>query len=373
MNKFYKYFQTLLLSIALPLSILIASCGHQEQPIVVATRAPIQSLSQVLDLYEYKEPTEKKALEYLLQQAGIIAPESTLETHFPTRHDEQELLNDILTLVQETQKHFTMRAGTKERWEVTPATWMQPNNQTEIMTTLKRLKATDDVEPIIKHPDAICILGSTFKTMQTRLAYAQKLFDNGVSTKQFILLVGERKATINVDGNEEELRSIAEEYGINDLKKLTETHLGNKAYTLSKIYNKLPMHVIDTPAGNLPRPTTETTIMELTLWLRQHPEIKTVVFISNQPHVLYQTAVIAEVLKNKRAKINFEIVGPAIEKNTQTHSLIEALGAYIWAKTPSVIESLEIKIERDTLIKSFKALYEKNPAISKRINQLCNK
>ena len=369
MNKLYSYYRTLLLALTLPVSFFITSCGHQS---TVAPQTQAKSLSQALDLYGYKKPEEKKALEYLLQQAGIIASEKTLSDRFPARSNQQEILGDILDLVQLTQTYLSLRSGNKERWEVTPSVWMEQSDKKTILEKLKTLQVINSVYPTIKNPDAICILGSTFKSIKERLAYVSKLLSEGIKTKQLILLVGERRASINVDGNEAELQAVAQEFGINDLSQLTETHLGKKAYQTSAIYNKLPIHVIDTPSGNLPRPTTETTIMELNTWLQGHSEIQTIVFISNQPHVRYQTAIITEVLTRLHTSITFDIVGSAINKDIQTHSLIEALGSYLWAKTPLIIEELGIQIEREDLKQSFKKLYEKNPVLLQHINQLCD-
>ena len=124
----------------------------------------------------------------------------------------------------------------------------------------------------------------------------------------------------------------------------------------------MPTYVIDTPAGVLPRPTTQTTIIELVKWLKQHEEIKTITFVSNQPYVKYQEAVIREVIKNLNAEIEIEVVGSACsDENAQP--IIEALGSYIFAVTPEILIKFGGKITDPALIESFKALYAKQPLI----------
>ena len=103
----------------------------------------------------------------------------------------------------------------------------------------------------------------------------------------------------------------------------------------------MPTYVIDTPAGDLPRPTTQTTILELIKWLKHYDEIKNIIFVSNQPFVKYQESIISSVFKIHDASINVEVVGPEVlftEREVQP--IIEALGSYIWVQTPTALLKL---------------------------------
>jgi hypothetical protein len=203
------------------------------------------------------------------------------------------LLEDILDFIQQTQEHFILRKGNQERWEVQASDWMGKNTD-EITKSVKELGFVEEITPMQKEIDAICILGSTFSSIQKRINYAGELIiRRQLTAKNLILLAGERKVSVNVDGDEQQLLQIAKKYNIDDLHKLTETHLIQAAYENSTIYNKLQTFVIDTPAGNLPRPTTETTIVELLKWQSTHKDIKRIIFVSNQPYVKYQEAIIS--------------------------------------------------------------------------------
>jgi len=76
------------------------------------------SLSEILDFYGFKTSTQKEALEFLMQKAGILTSTESFNTLFPKRADPNLLFLDLLKFVQLTQQHFTIRTGNQERWEV---------------------------------------------------------------------------------------------------------------------------------------------------------------------------------------------------------------------------------------------------------------
>ncbi len=329
------------------------------------------SLWDVLDYYGLNQPEQKEALQFIMQKAGIIKPTSSFMSTFPKRNNTSLLFKDILSFVELTQKHFTIRSGTQERWEIAPPQWTQ-ENQEEILKALIKLNITNEVTPTFLDPSVICVLGSTMNSMISRLQYIGSVLNkNTLKAKYLVLLVGKRKVTIGVDGAEEALRKIAKKYHISDLSKLTETHLMREAYSNSNIFNKLPTDIIDTPAGNLPRPTTETTVHELCGWLRAHPNVDSIIFISNQPYIKYQEAIINEVFKRENIIIKFEVVGPEVGLNkAKTQNLLEALGSQIWAQTPSVIARTKISTDDQSLKDAFIKLYAKQPLIYKNVESL---
>lgn len=163
---------------------------------------------------------------------------------------------------------------------------------------------------------------------------------------------------------------IAKKYDIDNLSKLTETHLIKSIYENSELYNKLQTFIIDTPAGDLSRPTTETTLHELVKWLSRHQDIKRIIFVSNQPYVKYQEAVITQVLKRSSPYIIFEVVGPEIAKDIKVLNLVEGIGSYIWAETPSIVSQLGKVIANEELLQEFKKLYGKNALMYSDIENL---
>jgi hypothetical protein len=93
------------------------------------------------------------------------------------------------------------------------------------------------------------------------------------------------------------------------------------AFEESTLYHKFKTSIIDTPAGNLSRPTTETTLKELLKWLDARKDIKKITFVSNQPYIKYQEAIIAQVLKS-HASISYEVIGPKVEKDIKTFEIV---------------------------------------------------
>jgi hypothetical protein len=71
-----------------------------------------------------------------------------------------------------------------------------------------------------------------------------------------------------------------------------------------------------------------------------------VLFVSNQPNVWYQCALIADIMPSN---VDFEVVGPKTNsKNIQTseniQTLVGALGSYLWAAMPRVMKDLGIQV-----------------------------
>lgn len=98
------------------------------------------------------------------------------------------------------------------------------------------------------------------------------------------------------------------------------------------------------------------------MWLEQHPDIQHITFISDQPHVHYQSAVIQATLHALRSNITFEVVGPEASKNTKLSSIFSALGSYIWSATPNVLRELDIQAD-EALQQKYRSLYQSQPLV----------
>lgn len=331
------------------------------------------SLWQLLDAYGFSRSEQKQAIVYLLEQSGVQEADVWLHTSHKTP---DELLANIIKFLEITQKNFTIRTGVQERWDIDPAQWMMvKENQQDILVALTALGLTNAVAPTFKQRDVICILGARNSAMQTRLAYAGGLYANReLPAAELVLLAGERYVTfdkehISIDGTEVELSTLAKKIGKSDVKEITETDLIYEAYIHSELFGKMPVTVIDTPRGNLPRPTTETTIIELIRWLRKHPEVRSITFVSNQPHVEYQKAVIEMVFKRENMDTKIEVIGPefklAADKDRATYikDLVAALGSQIYAVTPGIVEKLDLDVDDPSLKARFIELYKKQPLI----------
>lgn len=335
------------------------------------------SLEEFLDLDQAK----KEALATLLQKSEIIKADQSFEQAFPKRKTKEELIKDLLYILQQTQEKFTARKANQERWEIAPPSWLDKLDEQESEIIFTTLKCTQAIEPQLKTPDAVCILGALHPTMCLRCSYAEKLInDKIVTTKKLILLTGERYITVDakVDGDKEAVKKIAQRQNIKKLEELTETNLLVDIYQNSTLNNRLPTLIVNTPCGDLPRPTTESTLTELLKKLKEYPEIKTVLFISNQPYVAYQAAIIKTVLSALNAKIEAEIVGAEYaekERNPKPKDKISAIvatiGSTLWASAPLALEEQELTIEEPEQIEAFCKLYKNNPTLLKKIKTLC--
>lgn len=332
-------------------------------------RTDVYSLRETLNDYGFKKSSQKQALEDLMRYANIIKANQSFQNFYPRRYRYSKLLKDILSFVQATQQYFTLREDAQERWEVKAAEWTL-SNKARIIEDLRTLGFVEAIPPTLMQSDAICILGTTFNDIKERIDFvAQYLGSGKLKTENIILLAGERKVSVGADGLEQDLLAIAAKHNISGLEKLTETHLMQTAFEDSAINAKFKTFIIDTPAGDLPRPTTETTLKELLKWLDAHKDIKKITFVSNQPYIKYQEAIIAQALKS-HPDISYKVIGPEVKKDIKTFEIVEGLGSYIWAKTPWVIFNSGKFSNDEKLFQEFKKLYSKNPLIYSDIESL---
>ena len=331
---------------------------------------PSYSLLDVLDYYGFSESQQKQSLEDLMKRSGIIKPTETFMTIFPKRKEFPKLLEDVVRFVELTQQHFTVRTGTQERWEVQPTAWMTKDVE-EIRADLEKLNITREVKPTDFNPDVVAVFGATLPGMRARFNYLDKLYtQNDLKFNFLVLLTGERKVTIGIDGTEQELIEIAEKYNT-IVEQLTETTLMREAYSATDISKTVPIEKlivinnrarVDSKTGQTIRPTTETTVQELCDVVEEKLKsssdsvaINSFLFISSQPYVNYQELTVNKVIEQKLPEKNFQIqvVGDEVkEVSTKTNQRsIGALGTQIWAQTSVVLPELEVlykdKIRKD--------------------------
>jgi hypothetical protein len=318
------------------------------------------SLWKILDFYGFDRLEQKQALQLLMQKAKIIKPTESFNALFPVRNNDSLLFSDLIIFLSLLQKHFIIRKGTQERWAMQNVPWMEENPQ-EILAALMKLDIMEEIAPTFVKPDALCVLGARKNYMAVRLAYADKLLNNGILQQEnshLILLTGQRKAIIGVDGTKDELVYISKKQNVKSIADLTETDLIKELYSHCSMAAKsvIPT-LIDTPANGSSRPTTETTVEKLCAWLRRHSNVKQIVFISNQPHIKYQAAIIKKVFKQEKIRVAFEISGPKIPPAVNIQEMISALGSQILAQTSEVITAASLEPRNKHLIKQLKAIY----------------
>lgn len=300
--------------------------------LILLPQLVLASAWQDLNNFGFDTKEKKQALITIMEITGITDAKNVLKT------------KDICDFVTITQQYFNLRKDRKEYWQVTIPEWMKdPSKQQKVIRALQTLNMLSAVPSKFPQRDAIVVLGATKQTMEVRLDYAATL----LPAKQLILLTGERYVTpdhdgLYLDGTKAELEALAKDLH-KKYSQLTETDVFVAAYKASALYNKLPLTVIDVPKADLPRPTTATTVEALVKWLQKHPEVQSITFISNQPHVAYQKAVISRILMQQKMSINFDVVGPAypVDNKDPVHTLVEgvgALGAQIYAVSTCVLD-----------------------------------
>jgi hypothetical protein len=322
------------------------------------------------DFYGFFGAEKTSAFESLCQKAGLLQAGKG----FGTAPSHEQFIKDLVTFVGQTQEKFVVRTGRQERWDVGPLQWMSQAPEA-IKANLKTLGFLDAVFPQDSQPDAVCVLGATRPTMENRVAYLVRLMEEGrLKTPHLVLLTGERYVTPGVDGTVQELQALARKCGKTKWQQLTETDLLKEIYQRSPLAKQthLQVHVIHTPQSVTPdgtalRPTTQSTTVDLSKWQKKHPAIEKIVFVSNQPHVAYQEAVIRTVLRGKKSPLRVEVIGEAFGAKTQGKNigfLVGALGSYLWAVTPLLLANQTVAFPLSAEEKQgFRTLYAKQPLV----------
>ena len=290
----------------------------------------------LLDWYGFKSPKQKKAITFLLKQTEIDGKNPVINGHL-TKSD----LSEIMTLVNRTQKQWVRRAPKQERWDVVKNDYA-PEQKKTMLRCLKILGVVHARFPLKSSTSsAICVLGATGPAMNKRLKFLECCIEKGLFRRQNILLLsGERPLQSRVD--DPEYNDLIQKKGPNSKEVGLERDLLQHLYDSSpSAKHQWPVIVIHGKKGDLPRATTESTVKTLLNWLKKHPEIKTIVFISSQPYALYQKAIIGSVFKSCGSDLNVQVVGDGA-KPKEVHQLLAELGSYIWAITPSVLSSIPL-------------------------------
>ncbi len=278
------------------------------------------NLEEVLDSFGFVGKERQDAFKFICEKAGV---------HLPERFGTHELFQ----LVASTQERFVNRADKQERWETTDLDWMGQDVKL-LNESFAELGFVGAVYPNKMHYDAVCILGARRSEMEKRIKFVERLVARGHDFDRVVLLTGERYATVGVDGTAEEIEEIAQHFGISS-SEVTEAYIFKYLYEQSCL-NKgdFTLVVIDTPARDGRRPTTQTTVEDFCKWDKEHPgAIEDALFISSQPYVAYQTAIIEEILRQNNSDLLFKVSGDSyMPSNDSVKTLAGALGSYIWIK-----------------------------------------
>lgn len=328
----------------------------------ITKTASASSLDQILCWYGFTTQQQHQAFELVLQRSGVINPNQSLAEAFPPKSLPDDTLADWLHVIRATQEKFFKRSNGQERWEIEVSEWMD-EHAADLYGALDVLGFVKNRQPTVTNTHAICILGATYDTMCERIVYTQELVNSGqIKTKAIILLAGERLVAQGVDGSPEQLGQIAKRYGIDDWQKLTETHLIEDIYNKSSLARntQIAVYSIDTPRGALIRPTTQTTIHELISCLQQHPDIERITFVSTQPYILYQKAVIDGCMQLYNYPILYEVVGSASSESSEPQALLEGLASCLWTGLPTFLVDMKHVVTSERVCNMLDTLYARN-------------
>lgn len=330
------------------------------------------AIFDVLAAYGWSSPEALQHFGALLQRAGIQLDFKNLNQKQST----EAVLQWLLTLIQETQLKFWNRQGGKERWQTKVLPWIQadPKGVAEDITALG---LTSSVLPKFGPKGTVCILGAAGHRMQARLRFLKQLIQTDqLAPEQIILLSGERKVSVGVDGSENELKALATKRGVEAWQDLTEMDLLKDLVESDAFFQAFKVVPVFTKAntrtdGSIQRPTTQTTVME---WLKTNPPVGTVYMISNQPYVSSQEACIRSVfVAQNRTGDQLQVVGEGYDEGEPTNedikSWVEALGGTLRAAAPLVLKQLGITIPR-SLMPEFQKLYQNDALATSLLRRL---
>lgn len=321
-------------------------------PNQVQDSAPSPALGSLFSLYGWKTPDQQRAINNLLKRAGIREEEIIKNTG----------AERLLTFLRLTQGAFFRRNPGQERQDLTTTLWMEDHkeeNRRDLQTLgfyKKNPIKTEDY-------DVVMVLGSSCFGMKKRLCHVldQPLKEGA----PVVFLTGDREVSF-VDGMDEEkknrVRKILQsdpqelapkihmvteshgsgEYIYNSTEPLKETDLAAYLYRIHALPQGHDYYLLHTLRGDLPRPTTETTVAHAINWIIQNKlQDKSILFISDFPYLPTQEATIENVLMAKNVYPRYALGGPEAPEDVEIFRVLSELGAYIHAKTGFILAHME--------------------------------
>jgi hypothetical protein len=227
------------------------------------------------------------------------------------------------SIVEATQKSWLRKDGI-ERWEISE--FYTQNQQREIADLCDKMGFFQEVQPKERHYNYCCILGAALPTARARILYAKELWERGIRFDQIILLTGDRDLDDRIDKVPE-----------------LEVYPHNEAAAIGLLYRILPlpdemkdvpMTLIETPKIGSKRPSTSDTVAQ---WMNQNPQPGTCLFVSNQPWIKYQRAVVEPQM---RKAISFEVVGPQASTSYRKRAsvMLDNIARWLYAENECLLK-----------------------------------
>ncbi len=243
------------------------------------------------------------------KNGGVSSELKSLVELFPLEYD-----GSLHSLVSATQSHW-MQKGRK-RWEFTPIT---PSDAAQYLCCIKLLDCYDDILPKKKQYDYAVLLGATVPRMRSRLDFLKRHWDQGVRFHNLVFLCSKRPIDPLADGMITQCTE--EEAGMSLIQEIIP----------NDILSNIQITCISVPLENKDEksvfPNTADTIAS---WLKCSPNPGNCLFISNQPFIHYQDAIIRSILPKH---FIFETIGPMSILEVPASILLDTVAKWLYVET----------------------------------------
>lgn len=246
------------------------------------------------------------------EQGGISSELKALIELFPVEHD-----GSLSSLVAATQSHW-MQKGRK-RWEFTP---IITSNTAHYLHCVKMLDCHDDILPEKKQYDYAILLGATVPRMRSRLVFLKRNWAQAVRFPKLVFLCSKRPIEPQADG------SIAlrteEEAGMSLIQEILQ----------EEVLNNIQLICISVPLENKDEKSVfPNTADTLASWLSSSPMPGSCLFISSQPFIHYQDAIVRSMLPKH---FFFETVGPMSTLEVPASILLDTVAKWLYVESQQV-------------------------------------
>jgi len=224
--------------------------------------------------------------------------------------------DNLETIVKDSQRLWLRNHGL-ERWHLKKTT------NEKLFEKFKLFGMTEACYPSDKFYHYLLIFGAAIPTMQKRIDFLKKLYYNGVRFKEIIFLTGQRILDPKVDKIKQNKFT----------KKLT-TEADAVRYIIKNdnfflhLSKDIQIKIIDTQNRIINkskrRPTTSDTIRE---WLNTNPPPNTILAISNQPYIGWQSSILNSYLPSS---FQSEVVGGSSSNKLPTDVYLDNLARWLY-------------------------------------------
>lgn len=241
-----------------------------------------------------------------------------------------QLLRDIFKITElenvENLEYATKQSNFRwirpkglERWHLYSI--LLDHQRVKLEKIIKNSALAKEKMPTKKHYYAVVILGATTTRVSTRMEFLLKLAKSGVTWEKVFLLGSDRDLNTGPEADQRMAEFLK-------LRESQETEMAMMEYLWSQ-FNKpkfcQDMKAISVQAGKRPdgtRANTEDTLIEL-IKIMGDVKGQTILFISNNPYICYQDAVVKRALKHHN--INTETVGDAMSGGESMENVLDTV------------------------------------------------